>query len=648
MLKVTNLLKNFQNEERNVLNNVTFEASRGELIAIIGKSGSGKTTLMNIIAGLEKPSAGFVFFDGEELTTYKEDEYSIFRNENIGIVFQEFNLIEELNVIDNVILPLTLISPNNKENKKQGMQLLKKFRIDNICKRLAKNLSGGEKAKVGISRAMINNPDMVLCDEPTGSLDSENAVIVFQTLKQISKDKLVIVVTHDDALIEEYATRLIRIHDGKIISDETRQPNIRKESTKTYRRNLKKENPAATSKLILSHLANRKNKFSLTITSLSFSFLFMLLTFMFLFGFRYNINRSLNEISNPNEYIGIKYNYTEINEADRQYITQNFDVKEVFLKEVYRNTLSNESATFDTTIENIPEDQDDFNFKKRLIGSHPNTQNQVLVSKNIAEQLVGEELTLKEMIEELKTQTFVIRIGEDILKTVQVSGIVDVEYSDDELHIYIPNTTLSSWQEEAQPTNIVNLNNELIIIINNTKNIKTIQNELLENRDIVLEKSTRAVEDELHIQYSFVSTALLTVSIASFGLAAATLYIQINSSIRSQQKKVAILYSLGATKISIHKIFVYEMEIVCLASFIVASVLASMFAVLFDLALSSELINVLQTYQNITISPIRILANSWFIYMFFLVLMFSLTFIGTNLLASKKRSASISETLKKD
>jgi putative ABC transport system permease protein len=375
MLKVTNLLKNFQNEERNVLNNVTFEASRGELIAIIGKSGSGKTTLMNIIAGLEKPSAGFVFFDGEELTTYKEDEYSIFRNENIGIVFQEFNLIEELNVIDNVILPLTLISPNNKENKKQGMQLLKKFRIDNICKRLAKNLSGGEKAKVGISRAMINNPDMVLCDEPTGSLDSENAVIVFQTLKQISKDKLVIVVTHDDALIEEYATRLIRIHDGKIISDETRQPNIRKESTKTYRRNLKKENPAATSKLILSHLANRKNKFSLTITSLSFSFLFMLLTFMFLFGFRYNINRSLNEISNPNEYIGIKYNYTEINEADRQYITQNFDVKEVFLKEVYRNTLSNESATFDTTIENIPEDQDDFNFKKRLIGSHPNTQN---------------------------------------------------------------------------------------------------------------------------------------------------------------------------------------------------------------------------------------------------------------------------------
>lgn len=221
ILKVENVTKIYGKGEAEVvaLNNVSFEVEEGEFIAIIGPSGSGKSTLLHTIAGLEPPNDGKVYFYGKNLYEMNKKQLTILRREEIGIIYQFYNLIPTLNVEENILLPIEL--DRKKVDKEKLNRITKFLNIDNRKKHLPNELSGGQQQRVSIGRAIINSPAIMLADEPTGNLDSKASEEIISLLKLSNKkyNQTVIVITHDEKIALE-ADRIITIEDGKIIKDE--------------------------------------------------------------------------------------------------------------------------------------------------------------------------------------------------------------------------------------------------------------------------------------------------------------------------------------------------------------------------------------------------------------------------------------------
>ena len=210
MYKLNNIYKSYDNDKTFVLNNLSFEFQKGELIAIIGKSGSGKTTLLKILATLNKPTKGFYIFDEKNLEKLSNDELAEFRNKHIGIVFQEYNLIGNLTAEENIILP-TIFNKKQSNNYKVN-EIAEALGIKSLLNKKANLLSGGEQQRVAIARAMINNPELVLADEPTGNLDNDNANQLFAMLKKLNNlGVTVITVTHN----LEFAKMFDKIYELK-------------------------------------------------------------------------------------------------------------------------------------------------------------------------------------------------------------------------------------------------------------------------------------------------------------------------------------------------------------------------------------------------------------------------------------------------
>lgn len=217
-ISAKNLKKDFLQGKNiiKVLDDVSFDLNSGEVIALLGKSGSGKSTLLSLLAGLEKSDSGSIFFDQINLSKLSEDELCTFRAHNLGIVFQQFNLIPHLTALENVLLPLEINGDNNKE---KAMEWLSMVGLDDRVSHFPSMLSGGEQQRVAIARALVLSPQVLLADEPTGNLDSETGKKVIEILFNIVREKktTMILVTHDDELAQN-ADRIIRLAGGKCLS----------------------------------------------------------------------------------------------------------------------------------------------------------------------------------------------------------------------------------------------------------------------------------------------------------------------------------------------------------------------------------------------------------------------------------------------
>lgn len=221
MIKIENLSKVFRTEEveTTALNNVSLEVKKGEFVAIMGPSGCGKSTLLNIIGLLDNPTDGKYYFDGEEVGHLKEKQRTQVRKGNIGFVFQSFNLIDELNVFENVELPLTYLKVKASERKQMVNDILKRMNISHRANHFPQQLSGGQQQRVAIARAVVSNPKIILADEPTGNLDSKSTIEIMNILKDLHESgRTVIIITHDDEIANQ-VDRVVRIMDGKIVSD---------------------------------------------------------------------------------------------------------------------------------------------------------------------------------------------------------------------------------------------------------------------------------------------------------------------------------------------------------------------------------------------------------------------------------------------
>ena len=221
MLELKNITKNYTTGDTTVeaLKGVSIKFRKNEFVSILGQSGCGKTTMLNIIGGLDRYTSGDLIISGRSTKEYKSRDWDSYRNHKIGFVFQSYNLIPHQTVLANVELALTLSGVSKSERRKRAIEALENVGLGDQLYKKPNQMSGGQMQRVAIARALVNNPDIILADEPTGALDSETSVQIMNILRKISSDKLIIMVTHNGELAEEYSSRIIKLLDGKVIND---------------------------------------------------------------------------------------------------------------------------------------------------------------------------------------------------------------------------------------------------------------------------------------------------------------------------------------------------------------------------------------------------------------------------------------------
>lgn len=278
MLSLKNINKDYGSDEQIVhaLKDVSIDFRENEFVSILGQSGCGKTTMLNIIGGLDRYTDGDLIVGGVSTKKYKAKDWDAYRNHSVGFVFQSYNLIMHLTVLRNVELALTLSGISKSERKKMAVSALEKVGLKDQIHKKPNQLSGGQMQRVAIARALVNNPDIILADEPTGALDTETSIQVMELLKEVAKDKLVIMVTHNPALAEKYSTRIIKLSDGEVIDDsnpfeyvssEAEDNKVKnKKEEKAKRKELKKKSMSFFTALSLSfkNLSTKKTRTILT------------------------------------------------------------------------------------------------------------------------------------------------------------------------------------------------------------------------------------------------------------------------------------------------------------------------------------------------------------------------------------------------
>ena len=232
MLEIKNINKSYRvgDFEQKVLKDVSIKFRKSEFVAILGHSGSGKTTLLNLIGGLDRYDSGDIIINGKSTKNFKDKDWDAYRNNSIGFIFQSYNLIGHISILDNVEMGMTLSGVSKKTRRKKAIEALNRVGLSSHIHKKPNQLSGGQMQRVAIARALANDPDIILADEPTGALDSSTSKSIMDLIKEISKDKLVIMVTHNENIANEYASRIIRLSDGEILEDSNPVKNINNNS----------------------------------------------------------------------------------------------------------------------------------------------------------------------------------------------------------------------------------------------------------------------------------------------------------------------------------------------------------------------------------------------------------------------------------
>ena len=413
MIQITNLKKDYISKTgvtTNALKGINLNIGEKGLVFIIGKSGSGKSTLLNVLGGLDNITEGQILINNKDLTKFSEKELDSYRNTYVGFVFQDFNLLEQYSVSENVELANSL--QGKETNKEELENLLTKLEINEFKDRKINELSGGQKQRVSIARALIKKPNLLLCDEPTGNLDINTGAQIFNVLQEISKERLVIVVSHDLDSARKYANRIIQIEDGNIVNDANaiQEENIIQELNLT---NSKLPIKYAF-KMVKKNLLLKKKKLIMTIFIAAFTLIFLgFTTNLAIFKesrlaanylkdnnlYRYEVfgvkkevhgtsaleltNDRINDIKNiTNTKINIAYILNNNEEALNFEYGDGVNTMTEEQKRIYDNTLVWNKRDFD-----IIEVEDD-RLLSNIIGNIPSANNEMVIHKYMADFMI--------------------------------------------------------------------------------------------------------------------------------------------------------------------------------------------------------------------------------------------------------------------
>lgn len=291
MLEIKNISKSYVTGTftQKALDNFSLKFRREEFVSILGQSGSGKTTLLNIIGGLDKYDEGDLIINDKSTKSFKEKDWDAYRNNCIGFIFQNYNLITHISILENIEMGMTLSGVGSKEKREKALEALRKVGLEEHAHKKPNQLSGGQMQRVAIARALATDPDIILADEPTGALDSKTSQQIMKLIKEISKDKLVIMVTHNRQLAEEYSTRIVELKDGELISDSNPIKKVEKE-TETFSIRKTAMSFLTALKLSFNNIKTKKGRTALTAFASSIGIIGIALILSLSNGFKIEID----------------------------------------------------------------------------------------------------------------------------------------------------------------------------------------------------------------------------------------------------------------------------------------------------------------------------------------------------------------------
>lgn len=461
MIELKNVSKVYQSKKNKViaLNNISFTLGNNGMTFILGKSGSGKSTLLNLLGGLDSPSNGEITIDNKSMNSFSNQDYDSYRNTYIGFVFQDFNLIEDYNVYENIILPLKLQKQIIDETKIDN--LLKELELTEFKFRKINELSGGQKGRVAIARALIKDPKIILADEPTGNLDSETGKQIFNLLKEISKNRLVIVVSHDQESANIYGNRIIEIKDGNVINNSNP---INEKNHDISKISLKQSKLPLKDSLFLGmkSLKHKKSKLVLSIILTSMALMFLGITFsLATFDVIYSEMNLLTKHKIDRVQIDKRHNVKDdifyatppLNQKDIDTINQKLNRKSFPIykfnhpsTEYIENALrikmpefgENDSVYINSTPIEFIELEQASNISEQIIGSFPVNNNELLISNYLADLMIMRGIEVKDennntilfqpkTYEEIVNSNYLFYLDE--LENMKISGIIKYDLS---------------------------------------------------------------------------------------------------------------------------------------------------------------------------------------------------------------------------
>ena len=343
MLKLKGIKKTYKTGSfsQHALKNIDLEFRENEFVAVLGPSGSGKTTLLNIIGGLDNYDGGDLIINGKSTKKFKSSDWDAYRNNSIGFIFQSYNLIPHISILENVEIGMTLSGVSAKKRKRKALDLLKKVGLKEHAHKKPNQLSGGQMQRVAIARALANNPDIILADEPTGALDTKTSTQIMDLIKEISREKLVIMVTHNPDLALEYATRVVKMKDGEITDDTN--PIEKVETKEKFKLKKTSMNFLTALKLSFNNIRTKKGRTALTAFASSIGIIGIALILSLSNGFKIEVD-TFEQNSLAQSPIMITKEATSLDEKTLKKITDNKLEKYPKEKKVYalddiRNTI---------------------------------------------------------------------------------------------------------------------------------------------------------------------------------------------------------------------------------------------------------------------------------------------------------------------
>lgn len=608
VLTLKNVFKDYKLENKSkftALQDINVSFDKGELVSIIGESGSGKSTLMNLIGGLDLDYTGLIEIDGKDLKSFSSKDLDDYRKKKIGFVFQSFNLIPHLSVIDNVTIALTLSNEKESVKTEKATKLLERLGLKDHLKKKPSQLSGGQKQRVAIARALINNPDIILADEPTGALDSATTLQILEILKEIADEgKLVIMVTHSEK-VASISSRIVEISDGKISSDK-KQKDYKK--GKKFSEEEQKENSQkkekhlswlSAFKLSLHSMWASKTKNFLMAFGVSISLIAMITMLAFGSGLTGYINSLAKSYSStdvvtiskrtqmeegsqgvssmfaPNQFTDEEIS-SVIDDVNNHLQSQNNDFRADLNQNVNYgfSIMTGFSQSAQVTLEGEEEITQDIFFlyttppyydqTKMLAGQIPTSD---VDENNVGEVMFSEAIVKSlgfENMEDVVGQTVTLKVdfaGIEISRQVKISGIVDVSVFENMLVMYVDFDYLANIvAEETLKQNgeeTILMPTSLYITTDGEKTTEMINSYLATREDL-----TGSVEDQLANMFSQMmstfSIALAVIAGISLLVSLIMILVVMYMSVSERTREIGVLKSIGARGKDIKKIFTAE------------------------------------------------------------------------------------------
>lgn len=582
ILKLKNIKKEYKVNKKYsevIFDDLNLDFKSGEFVCILGESGTGKSTLMNMLGGLDSNYQGDIFIDNKKLKNIDLDDY---RRERVGFIFQNFNLISNLTILENVMIKLDMAKMKHRDKISKSKEVLKRVGLEKEMYKRPNELSGGQKQRVAIARVLVTNPDIILADEPTGSLDFENSIKILEILKEISEEgKLVIVVTHSNKVID-YSSRLITLEGGQVITDEIlNEINIEKSFDSTEGKNI---NLLTSIKFGIRNIFNNLKRNILISLASSIGIIGIVISLYIGDGVKDFIDKEINDKANP-KILDIKkkgtnelYEVDYFDSDDVNNIRNISNVKNIYKQAIYTNNVSisynnqkYDLVTF-SSYNSISNDE-------LIYGSIPN-DNEIVISEYLASKMsslddysdiIGKDIDLY-VVDNSSSEPFMIN------EVVTISGIYKrekISFIADSMYGYISYSNLHSIYAQ---NNKLLLPTNLSVEVDEVENVETVKSDI--NK---LNFECTSSSNLLNDIYSYLDIAtfiLSSFSLISLIVSSIMIMIIMHINVVERTKEIGILRSLGARKKDIKRIFKSEALVLGLIIGLISNIISNLVSII--------------------------------------------------------------------